>query len=73
MLSSNTGRYFECVFLKMYFLLSNEPNLQSEPDLDDDAMFKFDEALVQVFKNMRKTKEAEAKENKKQLLAFKSR
>lgn len=36
-------------------------------------MFKFDEALVQVFKNMRKTKEAEAKENKKQLLAFKSR
>ncbi|XP_078335491.1 myb-binding protein 1A-like protein [Crassostrea virginica] len=46
---------------------------ESEPDLDDDAMFKFDEALVQVFKNMRKTKEAEAKENKKQLLAFKSR
>lgn len=46
---------------------------ESEPDLDDDDMFKFDEALAQVFKNMRKTKEAEAKENKKQLLAFKSR
>lgn len=65
-----------CFFKNVLFsdlLLSNEPNLQSEPDLDDDAMFKFDEALVQVFKNMRKTKEAEAKENKKQLLAFKSR
>ncbi|XP_061196291.1 myb-binding protein 1A-like protein [Saccostrea echinata] len=46
---------------------------ESEPDLDDETMFKLDGALVQVFKNMRKTKEAEAKENKKQLLAFKSR
>lgn len=46
---------------------------QSETELDDDAMFKFDEALIQVFKNMRKAKEAEAKENKQQLIAFKSR
>ncbi|XP_062578911.1 myb-binding protein 1A-like protein [Saccostrea cucullata] len=46
---------------------------ESEPDLDDETMFKLDGALVQVFKNMRKTKEAEAKENKKQLLAFKTR
>ncbi|XP_048746975.2 myb-binding protein 1A-like protein [Ostrea edulis] len=52
---------------------SEEEKEESETELDDDAMFKFDEALIQVFKNMRKAKEAEAKENKQQLIAFKSR
>ena len=47
--------------------------LQSEDDdLDDDAMFKLDESLAAVFKNMQKSKRAQ-REQECQLLQYRMR